>query len=275
LTDTLETDRPGTFKDKDGNRHYRDPLDAFTTWTGVSAVLGSKHLPWLEKARRKAIAEHAARHRKRFATFTRAPDVVAELLNEQVTLPKWEQARDDGTAAHLAIDDAAHGRRYTEYYPPDDARNWALRHWDEFIEDTGFTVLGTELTVCSDRFGYGGSFDCYGHLPNGDTVLMDFKTNRHGPKHDVALQLELYDRADFVLDCTTGERTPWERTARHKVLWMRPDGWALVPIDDGILRPEVWREAYARLVTYHSGEESFIGGAEAGTLELPGPGFWG
>jgi len=278
LTDVIEIDRPGTWKDRNGDRHYKDPLDPFTTWTGVSAILGSKSLPWLEKAKRKAIAEHAARHRKRFATVPRAPDVVAELLDEQVTLPKWQVARDDGTAAHLAIDDAAHGRRYTEYYPPEDPRNWGLRHWDDFVEDTGFTVLQTELTVCSDKFGYGGSFDCFGHFPSGRTCLMDFKTNAKGPKHDVALQLELYDRADFILDCTTGERTPWARSDGHKVLWMRPDGWALVPIQDGLENANVWREAYARIITYRSGTQdgdTFIGEPEAGTLELPGPGFWG
>jgi hypothetical protein len=268
------SDRPGTWRDKWDDRHYMDPLDHTQTWTGVSAILNAKYKPYLEKARLKAQAEHAARHRKRFATYTRATDVVAELLDQSVTLPEWERKRDAGTQAHEVIDRLAKGQTVNPALRASDHPvNWAQRHWADFLEDTGFQVANTELTVISDRYGYGGSLDILGHLPDGTTCLVDAKTNQGGPRSDVGLQLEFYDRADFILDCENGDRIPWTRTDKHYVLWMRPDGWAWVPVLSG---DEVWRECYSRLLTYQDNlADRMIGEPEAGTLELPGGGWWG
>jgi len=222
------------------------------------------------------VAEHAARHRKRLALMTRAPDVVAELMDEGITLPKWQAARDSGTSAHAVIDDLAKGTppvvslSYTLRH--DDPINWASRHWADFLEDTGAEVISTELTVVSDRWGYGGSFDGLLEMPDGRRILADWKTNKGGPRSDVGLQLEMYDRADFVLNCETGERTPWVRTDAHYVLWMTPDGWAWVPVLSG---DRVWREAYSRILTYQDNlADEMIGEPEAGTLVLPGKGWW-
>lgn len=269
------TERPGTTRDKWDDRHYVDPLDPTNLYVGVSAILNSKYKPYLERARLKAMAAYAARNRKRLATVSRAPEVVAELLDERLTLPEWERKRNEGTEAHEEIDRLAKGLPPRTHDPvtgallgPTHPAVWGARHWADFVEDTGFVVLGSEETVISEQHGYGGSLDFRGYLPDGTTVTADTKTNLGGPRSDVGLQLEFYDHSSHTLDTVTGARRPWERTDKHYVLWMRPDGWAWVPVHSG---PEVWRQCYARLLTYLDPLESeMIGQPEAGTLELPG-----
>lgn len=263
-----ETPRPATFYDDQGDRHYRDPRNHTITWTGVSAILGTRHQPWLERAKRRGIAEYAARHRKELAEFSRAPDVVAKLMDESVVLPEWTAKRDAGTSAHQAVDDIITARDVgTAGLPDDDPRVWARRWWTEFRAATGFKPIDSEQTVISDRFGYGGSYDLYGELPDGRRCLVDVKTNQNGPKPDVGLQLEFYHRADRILNPTTGERRPMHVVDAHFTLWLRPDGWAWVPILSG---DRVWRECYARLLTYRFDiADEIIGQAEAGNLDIP------
>lgn len=269
------TERPGTVRDKWGDRHYVDPTDPHNLFIGVSAILDAKYKPHLERARLKAQAEYAARNRKRLATVSRAPDVVAELLDDRLTLPEWERKRNEGTEAHEEIDRLAKGLPPRTHDPVTGERLsaehpavWGARHWADFVEDTGFIVLGSEETVISEQHGQGGSLDFRGYLPDGTTVLADTKTNLGGPRSDVGLQLEFYDKCSHILDVVTGIRTPRERHDRHMVLWMRPDGWAWVPVQSG---PEVWRQCYARLLTYLDPlADEMIGEPEAGTLQLPG-----
>lgn len=269
------TERPGTIRDKWDDRHYVDPLDPTNVYIGVSAILNAKYKPYLERARLKAMAEYAARHRKRLGTVSRAPDVVAELRDERLTLPEWERKRNEGTEAHEEIDRLVRGLAPRTHDPVTGDRLpathpavWGARHWADFLEDTGFTVLGSEETVISDRHGYGGSLDFRGYMPDGTTVTADTKSNQGGPRPDVGLQLEFYDHADWILDVETGARTPWQRTEEHWVFWVRPDGWAWVPIKSG---PEVWRECYSRLLTYRDDlADEMIGEPTHGTLQLPG-----
>lgn len=268
-----DSPRPGTFYDKLGDRHYRDPLNSTVTWIGVSAILAIRKAEQLEAARRKAIALYAAKHRKSLALVSRAPDVIAELLDEDVTLPEWKRKRDEGTLAHQAIDDLVNGRPVAVASDPDDPRYWAPRRWSQFLEDTRFTPVDTEQTVISDRFGYGGSYDLYGLLPDGTRCLVDVKTNYWGPKPETGYQLEFYDPAhtDFRLDCATGERAPMHPVDRHYVLWLRPDGYAWRPMLSG---PEVWRECFARLLTYRNDlAPRMLGDREAGQLDPPAR-FW-
>lgn len=261
--------RPGTFFDSMGDRHYRHPDDYHRTWVGVSAILGTRRLEFVERARRKAIAEYSARNRKRLAEVSRAPDVVAELLDEANTLPEWGAKRDAGTAAHDVLDLIISGQASPPPADlnPDDPRVWAPRWWAAFTEQTGFRAIDSERTVINDTYGYAGSYDLYGILPGGTRCLVDVKTNARGPKSDVALQLEFYDRAEAILDVVTGVTVPMHEVDKHYVLWMRPDGWAWIPVESG---DRVWRYCYARMLTYfdHISDE-VIGSPEAGSLEVP------
>lgn len=264
-----EGNRPATFFDRTGDRHYRHPNDYHRTWVGVSAVLGVKRLEFIERARRKAIATYAARHRADLAKKTRALDVVAELLDEGNTLPEWERKRAAGVEAHVVIDRLITGDHHARNIPlpADDPRVWAPKWWIEFARATGFRAIDSEQTVVSDRYGYGGSYDLYGQLPDGTRCLVDVKTNERGPKSDVALQLEFYHRADSILDTRTGAEVPMHPVDRHYVLWMRPDGWAWIPLMSG---DQVWRYCYARLLTYfdHLADEVILD-PEAGNLAVP------
>jgi hypothetical protein len=233
--------------------------------------LATRRQPWLEKAKRKGIAEYAARHRKTLATMPNIPGVIDLLMNEDNTLPEWGRKRDAGTEAHDVIDTLAKGDVPQLSKDPEHVSNWALRHWNDFLEDTDFEVIDTEQTVVSDRWGYGGSYDLLGRLPDGRVCRVDVKTNQWGPKPDTGLQLEFYDgeHAEWVLNCETGERRENVKADAHYVLWIRPNGYAWVPLLKG---PEVWRECYARLLTYNfSLADRIIGEPEAGELQLLKP----
>jgi hypothetical protein len=123
-----------------------------------------------------------------------------------------------------------------------------------------------ERAVFSRAHQYAGTFDLVAHIPALGRVLLDVKTNRSGPFPEVALQMAAYGRAEFYL--LTDREVAMPSLDAHAVLWVRPDGYDLYPIDVG---EDEWQAFLAAArVTRWLGERSRQVRGEA--LAPPTPG---
>ncbi len=108
----------------------------------------------------------------------------------------------------------------------------------KFLDDWEPEPLVVERPVFNRKHKYGGTLDLIARLNDGLVWLLDNKTNRSGPFGDTAFQLAAYRYAEFYLD-DNGEERPMPQIDRVGVVWLRADGYDLVPFEAG---PQQHRE---------------------------------
>lgn len=133
-----------------------------------------------------------------------------------------------GTEVHALAERLAHGH---EIEVPDELAGHvesAVRFLDEWKPET----LLTETVVASRTYGYAGTFDLLMRLPDGRTVLADWKTTRSGIWGETALQLGAYANADAYLDAD-GEEHPVADLGidAGMAVWIRGDGYDVYEVD--------------------------------------------
>jgi hypothetical protein len=82
-----------------------------------------------------------------------------------------------------------------------------------------------------------GTLDMIADLNDGNRWLLDIKTTRSGVFGEVALQLAAYRHAEFYLD-DHGAEQPMPTVDAAGVIWVRADGYDLVPVQAG---PDIYR----------------------------------
>lgn len=101
----------------------------------------------------------------------------------------------------------------------------------QFIREWKVKPLLVEKTVGSYQWGYAGTFDLIGEIPDGRRILFDYKTGQSGIWPDVALQLAAYRHADsYVAD--DGLEMPMKEVGidECKAVWVRADGYDVIPL---------------------------------------------
>lgn len=112
-----------------------------------------------------------------------------------------------------------------------------------------------ELIVFNRTARYGGTLDILaGDLPGYGCALIDTKTNRSGPFGEVALQAAAYRYAEFYLDPETGKEVAMPEIDNVFVLWVRADGYDMIPVEAGPAEFRMWR--YAQQVAHFTEERS-------------------
>jgi hypothetical protein len=139
-----------------------------------------------------------------------------------------DKAGKRGTEVHDLAEKLAHGE---EIDVPDDLAGHvesAVRFLDEWKPET----LLTETVVASREWGYAGTFDLLMRLPDGRTVLADWKTTRSGIWGETALQLGAYANANIYLDADDTEH-PVEglHIDTGMAVWIRGDGYDVYEVD--------------------------------------------
>lgn len=182
----------------DSTRIYTDA--AGREYPSVTSVINMLDKPALVYWSAKMAAEYAILHREALA------DLPAE---DAITLIKgnWRKKRDKaadlGTLVHDYLD---RGVR------PDSLPELAyFRQAEQFMEEIGFTVEATEVSVCNPVEGYAGTLDVWASH-NGDKVYADWKTGS-GLYESAAMQLVALGEATHLLS-ETGELTPIEPADR-------------------------------------------------------------
>jgi hypothetical protein len=90
----------------------------------------------------------------------------------------------------------------------------------------------TEVVVVNRRWRYMGTLDLVTDLADGKTWLLDMKTNKSGVFAESALQLAGYRHCETYLGAD-GEEHPMPAVDRCGVIWLRADGYDLIPIEAG------------------------------------------
>jgi len=130
----------------------------------------------------------------------------------------------------------------------------------EFTRDWEPLELLTETVVGNRQHRYMGTLDTVAKLADGKTWLLDWKTAASGIWPESALQLAAYRHAEFYLDAQANEQ-PMPDVDRTGCVWLRADGYDLIPVKSG---PDVLRVfLYAQQVAHFVDEprEAFIGDA--------------
>lgn len=122
-----------------------------------------------------------------------------------------------------------------------------VQSYVRFLDDFDVEPVLVEQTVVSRTHRYCGTLDLIADLFDPDDPeptdegfrrlrwLLDVKTNRSGIFGETALQLAGYRYADAYIDADGGEHDMLD-VDRTGAVWVRPDGYDLVPVEAGELQ---------------------------------------
>lgn len=103
-----------------------------------------------------------------------------------------------------------------------------------FVEEWRPRETLAEAIVVNRRFDYMGTLDVIGVLEayGDDTWLIDYKSTRSGVFAENALQLAGYRNCETYIG-PEGIELPLPKVDRTAVLWIRADGYDLIPVEAG------------------------------------------
>jgi hypothetical protein len=143
-----------------------------------------------------------------------------------------------GTEVHGYAEQIIDG---TEVDVPDEL----LGHVDAyiaFLKDWNVQPILVEF-VCGNRtHKWMGTGDLVADLADGFRWLLDIKTTRSGIFAETAIQLAAYRNAEFYLDSYSREH-PMPAVQKVGAIWVRGDGYDLIPVDAGPDTYKVFRHA--------------------------------
>lgn len=235
--------------DADRDRWYINQ-ESGEKYAGVTSVLNVASKPGIEKAKLKKQAEYLADRRKTMDSLTKQA-YLATVKNEDVYLDEWRIARDIGTAAHQVLEDLIAGEekdaaKYeVDGWEGQNPKLWMTRAWEELNEQFSVLPVQSETLVYSDKYGYAGTYDNAWYI-DGELCMVDAKTNKGGPRPNVALQNVAYAMAENALD-EKGNPTKNPKFERSRVFWVRPEGWNLYELR---FDKDLWVDFRAMLRVY-------------------------
>lgn len=131
----------------------------------------------------------------------------------------------------------------------------------DFLDRLEPKIVAAELIIGNRSVRYCGTLDLIadlGPVPwDGEIIpaarwLLDLKTARSGIWPETALQLCAYEHAEVFLAEDGAERPmDWLEVERCAAVWIRADGWDLIPVDTG---PDTWAYFQYLAWLYHQEE---------------------
>jgi hypothetical protein len=226
-----------------GDRWYVDPGTGDKV-PGVSAVLGMMPKPALTRWAAKEAAWFAVSNLDTIAALARTDREAAVELVKGAPWRRSGKAADVGTEVHGLTERLMRDRmagRKSDFRVPVGAMPF-LRNFARFVAEFEVSPVLVETTIWNDVVGYAGTFDgVYDMTIDGARIrcMVDTKTGESGVWPEASLQQTAYVRAPWYLDPDTGERKPMLDVERAFGLWLRPEGWALIPLSTS---DENWRQ---------------------------------
>lgn len=146
-----------------------------------------------------------------------------------------DAAANRGTEVHGLAERLARGE---EIVVPEELTGH-VDSYRRFLDDFDPTDAVLERVVVNRRWRYMGRLDSIMTIdhPALGRTLLDVKTSRSGPFEEVALQLAGYRYAETMLE-EDGTEIPMEQVDACAVVWVRADGYDLIPfkVDDSTFR---------------------------------------
>jgi hypothetical protein len=215
---------------------------------GVSAILNMMPKPALPGWAAREAAAFAVENIEVVKALAATDRKAAVDLIKGAPWRKSGKAADDGTLVHGLAETLMRDRienRKSTFRVPQGTMDF-LRNFARFSTEFDVTPKLIETTVWDDEHDYAGTLDgLYTLTVGGETIdaIVDIKTGASGVWPEASLQQTAYKRARYYIDPDTGELRPMPKTDAAFALWLRPEGWALIPLttDD-----ETW-EQFLRL----------------------------
>lgn len=137
-----------------------------------------------------------------------------------------DAAANRGTEVHRLAEMLARGE---ELVVPEELTGH-VDSYRRFLDDFDPTDAVLERVVINRRWRYMGRLDSIMTIehPRLGRTLLDVKTSRSGPFEEVGLQLAAYRYAETMLE-DDGTEVPMEQVDACAVVWVRADGYDLIP----------------------------------------------
>lgn len=220
-----------------GDRWYIDPGTGGRV-PGVSAILNMMPKPAIPKWAAREAALFAIDNLDVVAALSRTDRGAAIDLVKGAPWRKSGKAADSGTEVHGLVEklmrDQIAGRKSDFRVPPGTMD--FLKNFARFATEFNVHPHLIETTVWDDEHNYAGTFDGLYTLTLPDVLgqeiqaIVDVKTGASGVWPEAALQQTAYARAKWYIDPATGEKRPMPAVDAAFGLWLRPEGWALIPL---------------------------------------------
>lgn len=133
-----------------------------------------------------------------------------------------------GTEVHDLAEKLLHGQEV----PVPDELAGHVESYVKYLDEWNPQVVIAEVPVVNYDLGFAGTIDLLFDLPDGRRVLADVKTTRSGIFGEVALQLAAYRAAQFYVD-RDGAEKPMPHVDECWGIWVRADGYSVVPVEAG------------------------------------------
>lgn len=208
---------------------------------GVTTCLGQLAKPALVNAAAREAAIWAANN----------PDQLTALGHETFVktaseAPRrvWDEAATLGRDIHAHADKLA-----TTGEAPDvpEAQLPYVMQAADFLDSMGVETIASERACWHESFFYAGRYDLVATI-RGSIWLLDFKTGKSGVWPEMALQQAAYRFCTHQQGpAADSEDEPMPPIAHCGIVWVRPEGWQLVPVRAD---RDVWQAFLATLPLY-------------------------
>lgn len=243
-----------------GDRWYVDPLTGDKV-PGVSSVKDTLAKPGLLYGAVKVAATYAVDNVRELAAIAENDRDAAIDLVKRAHTRAWSAKAGSGTGVHAIVEDLLNGKKGIRVSP--EQRKYIVQY-ALFVKEFDVRALYVEATVWNSTIGYAGTLDtilelsltqdqaAMAGLPVQTSdlavyrAIVDTKTGASGVWSETALQQVAYKNAEYMLSAN-GDREDMPFVDFTAALWLRPDGFALIPLDSG---PATWaafkglRDAY-------------------------------
>lgn len=111
-----------------------------------------------------------------------------------------------------------------------------LKSYVQFLQEFDVEPVMLENVVWNNEIGYAGRLDMACRLRSIDDALciVDTKSGASGVWESVSLQQTAYRYAESYWDEEKDEFLPMPEVSRTYALWLRPEGFALIPVDSSL-----------------------------------------
>lgn len=147
-----------------------------------------------------------------------------------------EKAAREGTAVHHYTESIARAVQNNTKPKADDMPRGMipyLKNYVRFLNEFDVEPVMLETVVWDERIGYAGRLDmlCRLRSISDSLVIVDTKSGASGVWESVSLQQTAYRYAESYWDETEDVIKPMPEVTAAYALWLRPEGYALIPVD--------------------------------------------
>lgn len=199
---------------------------------GVSAIKSMYPAPALENWFKKATAEYCVDHVDAVSALAERDREGAIELVKGATSRHSKKAAGRGTEVHALCEqvmrDLLEGKKSSFQVTKDDMMY--LRNFARFIKEFNVKPVMVETTIWDHDHRFAGTFDLLAKIDGYDGLsIIDTKSGQSGIYHDAGVQQTAYSWAEFYIN-EAGEFVDMPQVKQAFGLWLRPDGWALIPL---------------------------------------------